>query len=162
MVTAKDLMQKKYISVDMNDTVSQLIGKLRRARTHAAVVLKNGKYQGVVTKRFLMNSRMEPKKVKVGNITKKRSKSKSAFYVPKLKENTPLQEICRLMATADSHILPVIKDGKVLGVVHAMDVLNDIRSAYRGLKCDELASMKIVTINEHADLGTAITQFSRT
>ena len=65
------------------------------------------------------------------------------------------------MATADSHILPVIKDGKVLGVVHAMDVLNDIRSAYRGLKCDELASMKIVTINENADLGTAITQFSR-
>ena len=161
MVIAQDLLQRKYISVDVNDTISILLGKLRRARTHAAVVFRNGKYLGVITKRFLINSRMEPKKMKVGNIVKHRSKSKSAFYVPTLQESTPLVKICRYMATSDSHILPVIKNNKVLGVVHAMDVLKHIAPEYRGLRADELATMNPVTINENTDLGTAITRFSR-
>lgn len=161
MVTAKELMQKKYISIEITDTVAQLLGKLKKSRTHAAIVFKNGKYQGTITKRFILNSRMEPKKVKIENITKRRSKSKSPFHVPMLKESTTLQEICRLMAAADSHILPVIENGKVLGIVHTMDVLTNISSAYKGLKCEELASMKITTITEGDDIGKAITLFSR-
>src|SRR5574341_434691 len=130
MVTAQDLMRKDYVSVDVKDTVSELLGALKKAKEHCALVFDGKKYLGTVAKRFLLSSRIDPSTMKVGNITKKRSKSKTEFFVPELDPDTDIKEICKLMSGSDSHVLPVLEKGKVIGIVQASDVVHEISREY--------------------------------
>jgi CBS domain-containing protein len=151
---AKDLMKTNYSSIDVNSTVSQLLSKMKRDKIHYVLVFNGKKYMGVVSRRFLLSSRIDPKKMKVTNIVKRRSKSKIPFFVPTLKEDTSLKQISKLMATSDSHVLPVIEGSKVLGVVYARDVVQAIASEYRSVSCDALASMKLITAKESDDVSS--------
>ena len=161
MVTARDLLSKDYSSVDVNDTMAKLIGVLKEEKAHAALVFDGDEYLGVVGKRFLLTSRIDPGNMKVANIVKHRSKSKSSFFVPTLDENTDIKEICRLMANADTHVLPVIKNKKVIGVVHAKDVALAIAGEYRGIACDRLGSMGAITAKLLDQVGKALEQFKK-
>jgi len=154
-------MRKKYITVDVKDTVSTLIGKFKRAKTHAALVYKGDKYAGLVTKRFLLNTRLDPAKMKVGNVIAKRSKSKTPFYVPTLKPTSSLKEMSRLFASASTHLLPVVENDKVQGVVRIGDLLNVLANSFTGFVCDDLGSAKLETIHEDDDIGTAMTKFTK-
>jgi len=161
MVTAQDLMRRDYVSVDIRDSVSQLLGKLNKAKQHSAVVFDGKKYLGIVSPRFLLTSRINPKQMKVGNIVKHRSKSKAAFFVPKLEPNTDLRRMCKLLATADTHILPVLQKGRLLGIVNSHDVVKEVANAYRAINCDELATMQPITATENAPLGKVLQLFNR-
>lgn len=160
MTTAQDLMRKDYISVDIKDTVSQLIGALKKTHEHYALVFDGKKYLGVVSKRFLLTSRIDPSTMKVGNIISKRSKSKSAFYVPELSPETDIKEICRLMAGADSHLLPVMEKDKVLGVVQASDIVKEVAREYSKITCQRF-SPALITAKETDGIYKAIDTFSR-
>ncbi len=143
MVTAQDLLRTDYVSVDVQDSIAHLIGKLKQAKAHSALVFEGKKYMGVLAKRFLLTSRIDPSKMKVGNIIKKRSKAKAQFYVPTLELDTNLKEICRKMAAADTHLLPILQKNKVVGVVDSHDIAIEIASAYGKITCQEFASTPI-------------------
>lgn len=155
MTTAQDLLRTDYVSVDINDTVSELLGALKKAKEHYALVFDGKKYLGVVAKRFLLSSRIDPSTMKVSNITKKRSKSKTAFYVPELAPDTDIKEICKLMAASDSHLLPVLEKDKVIGIVIAQDVTKEIAREYAKITCQEF-SPTIITANADDGIDTAI------
>ncbi len=161
MTTAQDLLRKDYISVDANDTVSQFIGKLRKAKMHSAVVFDDGKYMGVVDKRFLLTSRINPAEMKMRNIIKKRSKSKAQFFVPTLTPNSDIKEICKKMVSADTHNIPVMQNNKVIGVVSLHDLAKEIANNYRNLTCQELASMKLITVKPKDEIFKAINILER-
>lgn len=160
MTTAQDLMRKDYVSIDINDTVSVLLGALKKAKEHCALVFDGKEYLGTVAKRFLLSSRIDPSTMKVGNITKKRSKSKTEFFVPELSTDTDIKEICKLMAGTDSHVLPVLEKGKVIGVVQASDVMHEIAREYAKTACQEF-SPKLITAEESDGIDTAIRILSR-
>ncbi len=160
MTTAQDLMRKDYISVDIKDTVSQLIGALKKTHEHYALVFDGKKYLGVVSKRFLLTSRIDPSKMKVGNVISKRSKSKSAFYVPELSPETDIKEICKLMGGVDSHLLPVMEKEKVLGVVQASDVVKEIAREYAKITCQRFSPI-LITAKATDGIYKAIDTFSR-
>jgi len=161
MVTAQDLLRTDYASVDVKDTISKLLGKLARTRQHSAVVFDGKKYKGIVSRRFLLTSRINPKQMKVGNIIKHRSKSKISFYVPKLEPQTSLWRICKAFVASDTHMLPVMRGEKLLGVVNAHDVVKEIAPVYRGIACDELATPQPVVVREYDEIGKAIQLFNR-
>ncbi len=160
MTTAQDLMKKEFVSVDVNDTISQMIGKLNKTKEHSAVVFDGKKYLGIIARRYLLTSRIDPKKMKVANIVKKRSKTKTPFYVPTLELTTDIKEICRLMTAADTHMLPILQKDKLLGIVSSHDVVQEIAKAYKGLKCEELANIKLITAKENDQIGKVIGIFS--
>lgn len=161
MVTAQDLMRTDYVSVDVKDTIAQLIGELRKTKQHSALVFEGNKYLGMIARRYLLTSRIDPSVMKVGNVLKKRSKSKIAFFVPTLTKNSDLKEICKKLTTADTHMLPVIEKDKVIGIVSSHDVANEIMGGYKKLACSELASLKTVTVTYKDEIGKAINIFSK-
>ena len=71
MVIAKEVMRKKFVSIDVKDTVAKMLGKMQKAQEYYAVAYDGDKYKGIVGKRFLLTSRIRPDQMKVGNITKK-------------------------------------------------------------------------------------------
>ena len=112
---AKDLMTTNFVSLDIKNTVSEYIGKISSIKKSFALVFDGKKYLGVVSKSWLLSSRIDPSKMKLSNIIKHRSKKKTSFSVPKLSLNHEFKEICRLMVTSDVKVLPVFDKEKVVG-----------------------------------------------
>ncbi len=165
MVQAQDILRTDFILATVDDTVSSLIGQMERHDECYAVVFEKNDYKGIVAKKWLLSSRIDPASMKIRNLLTHRSKSKTPFYVPKLSPDTELKEIARLMATADVHALPVIaeehKKDHVIGMVHAEDVIAALRTYYVRVRADELGSMKLVTIQEDEEIGKAINIMSK-
>ncbi|MEM4253955.1 MAG: CBS domain-containing protein [Candidatus Woesearchaeota archaeon] len=165
MVTASDIARTDFIIADINDTVSSLIGQMERHKECYAVVFEDSNYKGIVAKKWLLSSRIDPAEMKLKNIFKHRSKSKTPFFVPTLSPNTELREIARLMATADVHALPIIiteqKKEHVIGMAHSLDVIANLRTFYSRVRADELASMKLVTINQNEKVSKAMNLMSK-
>jgi len=161
MTTAKDLITKTFLKIDLSSTVAQLLGKFSTTETHTALVYDGNTYLGVIEKRFLVERRIDPAIMKVGNAIKKRSKAKTPFYVPTLTEDTDIKDICKLMSTSDSHVLPVLKDKKVIGIVRAFDVALAIAQEYKGITCDKLGSMKPITASPQDSIDQVLTLLSK-
>ncbi|GEM_PF-3266799 len=161
MTTAQDLMRTDYVSVDVKDTIAQMMGALKKTKQHSALVFESNKYLGMIARRYLLTSRIDPSVMKVGNVLKKRSKSKIAFFVPTLTKNSDLKEICKKLATTDTHTLPVIEKGKVIGVISSHDVVKEIMEGYKKINCNELASLKAITVTYKDEIGKVINLFSK-
>ena len=147
---AKELISTDYVKVDQNDTISHLIGALRRNKEKSAVVLDKGKYIGVVNKRLLIKTKLDPAKMKVKKVIEK---------VPVLKGDESVQKTARLMYAADSQILPVVNKGVIEGVVKSIDLIDLIRKDKKlsNLKAkDIMGTKKLMTIKEEDRLGKAI------
>jgi CBS domain-containing protein len=165
MVQAQDIVRTDFILATVDDTVSSLIGQMERHDECYAVVFEKNGYKGIVAKKWLLSSRIDPATMRIKNLISHRSKSKTPFFVPKLSPDTDLKEIARLMATADVHALPVIatehKKEHVIGMVHSKDVIAELRTFYSRVRADELASMKLVTVHQDDELSKAMNLMGR-
>lgn len=161
MVVAKDIMKADFVKVDMNDTVSDLQGKLRLKKQTFAVVFDGKKYKGLVGRKWLLTSRVDTSKTKIRNLTKKSSKRGDPFFVPKLSPSEDIVEVCRLMASADSRALPVVDKDKVIGIVTARSVMRKIKSEYKSIAVSDLARRKVITINLGDTTGDVIKTMNR-
>ncbi|MBI4146903.1 CBS domain-containing protein [Candidatus Woesearchaeota archaeon] len=160
MTTAQDLMHA-YISIDIQDTVAQLIGKFKKGSTYSAVVFDGKKYLGMVEKHSLANNKGDSQTMKVNNLIKHRSKAQTPFYVPTLASDAELPEICKKMITGDTHALPVLDGKEVLGIVTAEDVALAIAKEYKGITCDKLASKKPLTCTPDDSIAKAVSALNR-
>jgi CBS domain-containing protein len=164
MVQASDLMQENFVSVDVESTAAELIGKLETSRQTYALVFDGKKYLGLVTKKWLLTTRIDPDVMKLKNLIKKRNKSKTPFYVPKLSAETELKEIVRLLVASDVRALPVVehmagekdKFEKILGVVDSMSVLSAIKKEYANVPASKLAIKKLIFAPEDEEIGKVI------
>src|SRR3989338_3710525 len=148
-VSAKDLMRTDFLSVQGNNSASELTGKLVNSKYNNVVVFEGNKYYGMASLRALLRRRIDLSKVKAKNLSEKK---------PSITEDTGFFEIVKLMQSSDARILPVIKDDKVIGVVpiqKVMDVIKDVNSL-QNKKADEFDSKSIVTIKEEESLGKAM------
>ena len=161
MVNAKDLMKSNFVKIDLNDTLSQLFGKLRLKKQTFAVVFDGNKYRGITGRKWMLTSRVDASKTRLRNLTKKMSKRGTPFFVPKLKTSTDLTEICRLFASSDTRALPVFEKNKLVGVVTARAVMRKIKSEYKGIPVIELAKTKLATIKLKDTTADAIKTMNR-
>ncbi|MBD3361975.1 CBS domain-containing protein [Candidatus Woesearchaeota archaeon] len=156
MITAKNLMSKNFLKIDTNDHVSKLIGHMKNKNTTFALVYQGKKYKGMIDKKFLLTSRVDTSQMKVNNILKKRSKAKTCFFVPKLKYDTTLDEICKLLATTHANALPVIEKNVVKGIVTVKKVLQKIRKQYQGLRAKDILRKRLTSALETEKIGKII------
>lgn len=153
MVTAQDIMKQRYVRIDVKETASKLLGKLRQEHDTVAVVFDGTKYLGIVGKQWFLTSRTDPTQMKLQNLLKKRSKAKTQFFVPQLKPETNLKQMCKLMATADVKCLPVMKGSALIGVVRGTDLIRELRDYYKTVPASEVGNMRVLIANETDQMG---------
>lgn len=153
---AKDLLSQEYLALDVHQTVAEYLGKLGSRKKSFALVFDGKKYLGVIGKSWLLTSRIDASHMKLSNILKHRSKSKTPFFVPKLSLVTSFEEICRLMATSGSKILPVLEKDKVVGVVEVESILEQLKPFYKKVKCSQLSPKEIITVDQNDEIGRAV------
>lgn len=142
MANASDILTKNYVKVDVKDTIATLIGALKKNKERYAVAFEGKKYIGIINKKMLLTERIDINQTKVANIAKNRSKAKGGVFVPTLELDTDDRTICKLMAAANTHILPVMQDDKVIGVVKAEDVLMEMAPVLK-TSCEKIAKKPI-------------------
>jgi CBS domain-containing protein len=112
---AKDIMTRDVITVNPTMTVKSLAMMLIKNQISGAPVAdKVGKIVGVVSESDIV--------AKKG----KDVKSIMSKKVVSVREETPVEEIARMMTTHHSKRLPVMTDGKVVGIVSRADIVSAI------------------------------------
>lgn len=149
MIRAKDIMKKDVIVVSEDMTVKEL-GRLfiEKGISGAPVVDKNGTLKGIVTENDLIsqNKRLHIPTFlrlfdaiipleRLGTLEEEIKKMTASTVaeictrdVITADEDTPIEEIATLMVEKRIHLLPVVRDGKLVGIIGRHEVLRGIGS----------------------------------
>ena len=146
-----DVLRTDYLAISPDDTLSRVVGKLGKDHTEAVALDDKGKYVGMLWKRALIRSRVDPAATKV---------RKFITNPATLVADASLERVAQLMHNSDFHVLPVLDKGdRVLGIAGARDVLDALSARFAGIKASEVATNKLITLTETDPTGRAITLF---
>ena len=143
MLTAKDIMTKEVITIKPEATVKELAKLLTDNKISGVpVVDEDGNIAGIVTENDLIsrNKRLHIPTVlrlfdayfvlgsgKVEEEMKKMAASRVDGICTKevisISEDTTLQEIATIMSEKNIHLLPVLKNKSVIGIVGKADIV---------------------------------------
>jgi CBS domain-containing protein len=123
---AKDLMRQEVFTIRDDEPVSELVDVLVREHLHGVPVLDGaGLLVGVVTQQDVFFSQ-----VSVGGQVARDGSEKGATLVrdimttPALsaEEDTEILALCRMMTRLRIHRVPIVRAGKVIGIISSLDV----------------------------------------
>lgn len=146
----KDALSKKFYVVDVEDTLSYCLGIFRERHPQALVVQDGGKGKvvGMLSERSIVRSMLDPARTKVKGLY---------WRAPRLTLDQPISEVARLMVENDLRHLPVVEDGKVVGIVSSDDVLSKLANTSFGTtKVKELMTHELITLEGGDSIGKAI------
>jgi len=147
MLTAKDIMTTEVITVRMDTTVNELAEILWKNRISGAPVLDDdGNVVAVVTENDLIDQSkkfhiptmislldsvifLESSKKTEEEIKKMAGNTVRDICAKKLvsvSENAGMDEIATIMAENNVHTLPVMQDGRLIGVIGKTDIIRTI------------------------------------
>ena len=119
----EDIMVQKVITVDPNASVKEAARLMNRHEIGCLIVVGQGQVMGIMTERDLLKKVVElgknPEKTKVHDIMSKR-----------LVVGTPRMEIpdvVRLMLQKKIKKLPIVTEGKIIGLVTLTDIARTTR-----------------------------------
>lgn len=114
-MTAKDIMTRDVITASPAASVKDLAKLLIRNQISGAPVVDGkGRLVGIVSEADIVGK--SPKRVK--NLMTKQVQS--------VEEDTPVEEIARLMMTYKINRLPVVNEKKLVGIVSRSDIVGAI------------------------------------
>ena len=147
MLTAKEIMTEKIITVGLELEVSELATLFWENRIGGAPVIdESGKLLGIVTESdlidqskkvhiptiitildsmiFLENPAKLDKEIK--KMTGTKVKDIYSTKVTTVSENTPMSELASIMADRKLHTLPVVDGEKLIGVIGKADIIRNL------------------------------------
>ncbi len=114
----EDAMIRDVIAVDATSTVKEAVEIMNEHEIGCLVVIENHRLSGILTERDILKrvlaATKDPKKTKVGEIMTTR-----VFTVS---PETDLEEAARLMFENNVKKLPVVSEGKLVGLVTLTDL----------------------------------------
>jgi CBS domain-containing protein len=147
MLKAKDIMTTEILSVSADTEIDELARLFAERNINAMPVLDDqGRLEGIVTETdlveqnkplhiptvislfdwvFYLESEKEFKE-EVKRITARKVGEICARDVETCSPETPVSEIAALMVDKAVHLLPVVEDDKVVGVVARLDVIRSM------------------------------------
>jgi CBS domain-containing protein len=115
-VTAKDIFSKQFNSVKETDSLSRCLESFKKGLPPILAVLdEKGKYVGMITRRAILRSRVDPTKSKVKSLMK---------AAPAVGSETSLGALAKLMISSDMRQLPIVEKNQILGFVTDENVIH--------------------------------------
>ena len=107
--TAKDIFAREYNTVNENDPLSRCLEGFKKGMPPVlAVTDERGKYVGIITRRSILRTRLDPTKTKVKSLLK---------TAPEVNLTDSLSRVAKLMITSGIRQLPVFEKGKIKGFI---------------------------------------------
>ncbi|NIR86547.1 CBS domain-containing protein, partial [Candidatus Bathyarchaeota archaeon] len=148
----KDVFSKGFVSVRENDTLSSCLPLFKEGMPPVLVVLDSeGKYAGVIARRWIIRSRLDPSTTKVETLTRS---------APTVTLHESLSEVARLMIESEVRQLPVYSGEKLLGFVTDEDVIHGlVMEKWGNTKVKEIMTKKPFVVEEDESVGGVMSLF---
>ena len=116
LIFAKDVYKSRFNSVKETDTLSRCLEAFETGVPPVLAVLNDrGKYEGMITRRSILRSRLDPTTTKVKSLMKVASPVNVDFS---------LSKVAKLMIESEMMQLPVFEKNKLLGFVTDEDIIH--------------------------------------
>jgi CBS domain-containing protein len=113
MATVADLMVRDVLSVQPSDTIGEAAEKMHAANVGAVVVMEDGvRVVGIVTERDLM--RAVASRARAAEARVRQWMTADPLTI---EPETTIEEAAKIMFDHNFRHLPVVKDGRALGIV---------------------------------------------
>ena len=120
---ARDIMAKEVVTVRVEDSAADLTDLFQRAHVHGAPVVDGeGNLVGMVSQEDILIGGMSSSGEQ-GSASVREIMTAPAISAA---EHTPVSELCRLMWRLRIHHIPIVRDGKVVGMVSSLDICRAI------------------------------------
>jgi len=136
----KDIMAKKVISIEHDETVLGACNKYKEYRVGSLVVVNAGVIVGIITERDIIErvvvKQKNPKKTKVEDIMSKN--------IITIHASAKIEQAAELMRKHKIKKLPVILNNEFVGIITVTDLANIMPNVTKAL-ADESKPFKFVT-----------------
>ncbi len=119
-VRISQLMNANPVTVDLDMTLPECARKMLARNVGSVIVKDKGHLVGIVTEKDIVEEAVG----KELNIKKTKVKDIMTTGMVQISPDSDLAEAVALMIREDVRRLPVVKDGKLLGLVTVKDILN--------------------------------------
>lgn len=148
----KDVFSKGFVRVRENDTLSSCLSLFKEEMPPVLVVLDSeGKYKGVLARRWIIRSRLDPSTTKVETLMRS---------APTVKLHDSVGKAARLMIESEIRQLPVYSGEKLLGFVTDEDVIHGaVKEKWGNTKVEEVMTKKPFVVEEDESVGAVLSLF---
>jgi CBS domain-containing protein len=119
----RDIMTKEIVTIDEGETALEAAKIMSERRISSLIVVKDGVPMGIITERDFVKKvcakQLEPSVIKVGNLM---SKIRTIAD-----PDTPIQVAVQRMANKGIRRLPIVYEGKVVGIITVTDLARYLR-----------------------------------
>jgi CBS domain-containing protein len=148
----KDVFSKGFSNVHESDTLSKCLSLFKEKMPPVLAVLDSkGRYKGVIARRWIIRSRLDPSITKVRNLMRP---------APKVTLETSLSEAARLMIESGIRQLPVFVGEKLLGFITDEDIIHGaVLERWGNSPIEEIMTKAPSVLEEEESLGSALSLF---
>ena len=116
-----------------------------------AVMDSNNKYKGVIARRWIIRSKLDPSTTKVKTLMK---------GAPKVAPKTSINEAARLMIESGIRQLPVFEGEKLVGFITDEDLIHGaVLEKWGNTKIEEIMTQEPIVIEDESTVGAALSLF---
>ncbi len=133
-----DFMSTELVTAAPDDTIGDILGKMKSRDIHEIPILERKKLAGVVTMRELMRRRNLPPATKVSTVMQ---------VPPEITPETPLPEAAEKMISAGFRAIPVVKGKALLGIISRSDL---VRALVETMALEGVTARDFMTPNPQA------------
>ncbi len=147
--TSKDIYSKGFNSVQDSDYLSRCLEGFKKGLPPVLAVLdEKGKYAGMITRRSILRSRLDPTTTKVRTLMK---------VAPPVSMDASLSQLAKLMIGSGIRELPVFEKTKLLGFVTDENVIHAAVGAEWGSnKIEQIMTRAPHTIEANRSVGAVL------
>lgn len=149
-----EIMTREIITCNMEEKLDSILQKMIFSKRGGMPILKNKKLVGIVNERNFVRMLYDAKiKEKISTIM-----SKKPIF---LKSGTKINDALKSMVNTHYRRLPIINNGKLVGIVTSMDMLKHFSNLNFVMKktddpVDSVASKNVFSIRKDLDISEAI------
>lgn len=132
---AKDVMSREPVVAAPEDSLSEVLGKMKKHGVHEVPVVERKKLVGIVSYNTLTKRRSLPMSTKVERIM---------VAPPRIGETDSVPEVAEMMMSTGSRGIPVTSKRKLLGFISRIDLIESVR----GMKM--LSEVDVGSIMSHS------------
>jgi CBS domain-containing protein len=148
-VSAKDVFSKKFNTVQETDTLSRCLEAFKTGMPPVLAVLNDkGKYEGIITRRSILRSRLDPATTKVRTLMR---------VAPSVTLDFSLSKLAKLMIESGIRQLPVFEKGNLSGFVTDESVIHAaVAGEWGNVAIEKIMTRAPHTIEANRSVGAVL------
>jgi CBS domain-containing protein len=148
-ISAENVYSKGFIGVQESDTLSRCLEAFEKGIPPVLAVLNHkGKYEGMITRRSILRSRLDPTTTKVRTLMK---------VAPPVNVDFSLSKMAKLMIESGLRQLPVLEKNKLMGFVTDENIIHaSVTQEWGSTKIETIMTRAPHTLEANRSVGAVL------